>query len=65
VGRGFVTEGNFRSVNAINARITAWGAARGLDSGAWKKTEFHQPVGKIMRQIQFLDDTSFADSKIT
>ena len=57
---GFGTEGDFRTVDAINAWIAARSTHGGGDRAAGQKPQFHQALGERCGEIDAVQDSFFA-----
>ena len=56
--------GDFRAVNAIDARIAAGAAAKDFHHQAGNETEVHQMFGHRWGQFQLRYDGAFADVQV-
>lgn len=56
----FTTQRNFRSVDAINARFAAGGAAGGDYYMSGKEAQFHQSAGNVVGKIETIEGAGLA-----
>ena len=63
-GSRIFAQSDFGAVYPKNARIAARGATSCGNTRAGKKTEFHEPRGKISGEVDPVDYSSFTLAKI-
>ena len=58
--RCLLTEGDFRAVDAVDARIAAGGLMGGFHQHTGNETELHQAMGKGVGKVEALEDGGIA-----
>ena len=61
---GFDTECDFRTVNSIDARISAWRAACCDDIASREKAQFHQAPPEVFLDVERIEDSGLSATEI-
>ncbi len=63
MGSGFAAEGDFGTVDPVDARVAAGGGIGGFDDDAGDETELHETLAEGFGKVEAVEGGGLADAK--